>query len=81
MELIANGTLAVGAANIQRDLVHALHFRGNFRPPQDITDLRSVAVPDGNVPARFDHIHNVVSRFAQGLFLVFHGDTLGVFDQ
>ena len=81
LEGIADRALAVGTAHIQRDLVHAFHFCGNFRTAQDEADLRSVAVTDGHIPARFDHIGDVVRRLAQRLVLVFHRDVLGVFDQ
>jgi len=36
-------------------------------------------MPDGNIPPRFDHIHNMVGRFDQRLFLVFHRNALGIF--
>ena len=36
---------------------------------------------DGNIPPCFDHIHNVLSSLYQRLFLVFHRNTLGIFNQ
>jgi hypothetical protein len=38
-------------------------------------------MPDGDIPARFNHIDNVMRSLAQCLFLVFHRNTPGVFDQ
>ena len=81
LELVADGTLRVCAAHIQRDLVHALHLGGDLRAAQDEANLRPVTVADGQVPAGFDHIGDVVGGLAQGLLLSLHADTLFIFDQ
>jgi hypothetical protein len=78
---IANGALAVSAANIQGHLVHAFDFMGDLGAPQDKTNLRPVAMPDDHIPAGFEHIGDVECRFAGRLILVFHRLVVFIFDQ
>ncbi len=71
----------VGAADVQRDFVHALDLVRDLRTAQDEADLGAVAVPDGQVPSRLDHVDEVARRITQGLFLVLDGLVPGIPDQ
>lgn len=60
--------------------MHALDLGRDLGAAQDETDLRPVAVTDGQVPACFDHIRDVMGGLAQGLFLILDRDVLVVLD-
>ena len=61
-ERVADRTLAVGAADVQRHLVQL--GGGELGAAQDEADLRAVAVPDGHVPAVLDHRRDVPAGLA-----------------
>ena len=78
---IANRALGVGAAHIQRNLVHALGLGRDLGPPQDEAHLRAVAVPDDHLVAGLDHVGDMQAGLLRGLVLVFHRLVGGVLDQ
>jgi hypothetical protein len=48
---------------------------------QDEADLRTVSVPDGDVPTLFDHIGDVMRRLTGCLVLILNGLMLLVWNQ
>ena len=62
LQRVADRALRVRAAHVQRNFVHPFDLLRDLGAAQDKTDLRPVAVTDGNVPARFDHVGDVVTR-------------------
>ena len=70
LQRIADRTLAVGPANVQRYFVQTLYLIGDLRPAEDEAYLRAVAVANRYIPAGFDHIGNVVGGFFSGLVLI-----------
>jgi hypothetical protein len=61
--------------------VHPGHFGSDLRAAQNIPDLGTVAVTNGDIPALFDHIGNVQARLFGSLILAFHSDMLVIPDQ
>ena len=59
LQLVPDGTLGVSSADVERHFVHAL--RGQLGSAKDESHLRPVAMTDGEVPARLDHVDEVVA--------------------
>ena len=78
-EGIADGALAVGAADVQRHFVQLV--RGQLRAPQDESDLRPVAVAHDDIPAVLDHRRDVPAGLAGRDVLIAHGLVRLVVDQ
>ena len=65
---VADGTLGVGAAGVEGDLVQLVG--GKVGAPQDEADLGAVAVDDDQVPSLGDEIGDVVGGLGRRLVLV-----------
>ena len=81
LERVTDGALAVCAADIQRHLMHAFVLRCNLRAAQDKADLGTVAVADGNFPARFNHVRNMIRCLFGRLILIFNRLMFRILDQ
>ena len=71
LELVADGALRVGAADVERHLVQLV--RRELGSPQDEAHLRAVAVPDRQAPAVRDERRDVAARLLERRHLVGHG--------
>ena len=54
---------------------------GDLRAAQDETDLRTIAMTDGHIPAGFDHIGDVIGSFLGSLVLILNGLMFFILDQ
>src|SRR5579872_272627 len=79
LEGVADGALGVRPADVERHLVQLVG--GELGPPQDETDLGTVAMGDDDVPAVLDHADDVAARLLGGDVLVADRLVLGVFDE
>ena len=79
LELVADGALRVGPADVERHLVQLV--RGELGSPQDEANLRAVAVPDRHPPAVGDERRDVMARLLERGHLVGNGLMLLVPDQ
>ncbi len=78
LEHVANGTLGVGAAIIQRDFMQLVGR--DFGTAQDETNLWTIAMRDHDIPAINDHTGDVFHRFRGSLILIWNGLMVFIFD-
>jgi hypothetical protein len=76
---VTNRALGVRAADIERNFVQFM--RGQLGPPQNKTDLGTVAVGHNDVPAILDERHDMMARLAGGKVLIAHGLVVFIFNE
>ena len=81
LERVANRTLRIRTAGVNRHLVHPGDLRGDLRAAQDEADLRPVPVPNRHVPPHLDHIGDVMRRLLRRLVLILNALVLLILNQ
>ena len=78
---IADCALAVGAAYLQRYLVHPLHRAAISERRRMNPTCGPLPCGQRHIPARLDHVCDVITRFFRRLILIFDAYMLRIFDQ